>query len=594
MSDIIKIGVIGDGPIGNLVVAKLIIEHWHNKSNGKKIEIIHHTTKRAETKGYERRHVLYITEELVNILENNVLICDNCLKDIANKQRITQESRDILLFSTRILEETLIRSIQNNDKCKNDECSYIPLVYDTKEKLPDYSKLGYNYIFFAIGSNAGSVRSQYFYTPTIPQSNTIKIVSEQSEPIVIFYTKLGVQNKEGEGHRLHQEDKDSTITKISKNELEKVGIDIYELEVFANIIYTFFDKFQDFAKIFLESQKSSKSPKSQKSKDIEYYDKFLNGHIVNLFQRNNLSLNGYHNFSDYMFKFQSCLTAMQVMFKEDAAIFQAYKKFIYNLNMRTHPNTLKFNQMYDLIVESDESISLLLKNYTKLIKNLLIRSFTNPNLEGCSRRKTSLKELKCLEHTFLVNVVGQSLNSYGIINNNQLVYATKKEETRYFMIGDMANAYSPGISVELGINFVNYIIPMFYNFYINERKTILSCLELNIGDILDDLLSDKYTSLLDKKITGQSQRSSEINTLRLLIENIKSNYIRNIATLCDDNDIFITYYNIVLLIQFIKNIELIIDDKNILDIAKIFKPSNYKIINNSNDYSNELERLRQN
>jgi hypothetical protein len=231
---------------------------------------------------------------------------------------------------------------------------------------------------------------------------------------------------------------------------------------------------------------------------------------------------------------------------------------------------------------------------TKLIKNLLIRSFTNPNLEGCSRRKTSLKELKCLEHTFLVNVVGQSLNSYGIINNNQLVYATKKEETRYFMIGDMANAYSPGISVELGINFVNYIIPMFYNFYINERKTILSCLELNIGDILDDLLSDKYTSLLDKKITGQSQRSSEINTLRLLIENIKSNYITNIATLCDDNDIFITYYNIVLLIQFIKNIELIIDNKNILDIAKIFKPSNYKIINNSNDYSNELERLRQN
>ena len=147
MTDIIKIGVVGDGPIGNLVVAKLIIEHWHNKSNGKKITINHHTTKRSDIKGYERRHVLYITEELVNILENNVLICDNCLKDIANKQRITQESRDILLFSTRILEETLIRSIQNNDKCKNDECSYIPLVYDTKEKLHDYSKLGYNYIF---------------------------------------------------------------------------------------------------------------------------------------------------------------------------------------------------------------------------------------------------------------------------------------------------------------------------------------------------------------------------------------------------------------------------------------------------------------
>jgi hypothetical protein len=69
------------------------------------------------------------------------------------------------------------------------------------------------------------------------------------------------------------------------------------------------------------------------------------------------------------------------------------------------------------------------------------------------------------------------------------------------MIGDMANAYPAGISVEIGINFVNYIIPMFYNFYINKEKTILNCKDLNIVEILDDLLSEKYASLLEYKIS---------------------------------------------------------------------------------------------
>jgi hypothetical protein len=146
----------------------------------------------------------------------------------------------------------------------------------------------------------------------------------------------------------------------------------------------------------------------------------------------------------------------------------------------------------------------------------------------------------------------------------------------------MANAYSPGISVEIGINFVNYIIPIFYNFYINEEKTILKCKDLNIVELLQDLLSEKYYNLLQYKTSLCNKNSTDKLELRCIIESIKNYYKDNMkidkSLLCYDDDIFLTYYNIVLLIQFIKNVDLIIKNKKILAISKVFKPSNYTII----------------
>jgi hypothetical protein len=147
------------------------------------------------------------------------------------------------------------------------------------------------------------------------------------------------------------------------------------------------------------------------------------------------------------------------------------------------------------------------------------------------------------------------------------------------MIGDMANAYSPGISVEIGFRFVNYIIPMFYNFYINNDRTIANCSQLNIVNILDDLLSDKYNDLLDKYINNGTD-DTEIK-LRNLIENIKANYKTNSNTLCNNDDIFLAYYNIVSLIQYIKNSDLIIKGKKLIGISNALSPYNYKIMNDN-------------
>uniref|UniRef100_A0A6C0EN48 Uncharacterized protein n=1 Tax=viral metagenome TaxID=1070528 RepID=A0A6C0EN48_9ZZZZ len=68
--------------------------------------------------------------------------------------------------------------------------------------------------------------------------------------------------------------------------------------------------------------------------------------------------------------------------------------------------------------------------------------------------------------------------------------------------------------------------------------------------------------------------------LKELIENIRNNYRDNLKELCDDN--------IVSIIQFIKNVDLIIKQNKLIAISNKLRPPcltppcqyNYKIINN--------------
>jgi len=170
MSSVKKIAVVGDGPIGNIVIAKLLIEHYKNKDkNQNNIEITHYRSERCNSKGYTRRHVLFITDKLVEELQKNVLICDECLTNIANKQELTEKltkeyliNRKKLLFSTRLLEQTLLTHIENKSKtyCEGLKCVFEYEV-NTADSKPDYSK--FDYVFFAIGTNAGEIRNEYFY-----------------------------------------------------------------------------------------------------------------------------------------------------------------------------------------------------------------------------------------------------------------------------------------------------------------------------------------------------------------------------------------------------------------------------------------------
>jgi hypothetical protein len=557
----IKIAVVGDGPIGNLVIAKLLIEHHKNKNeDSKEISITHHTSERVSTSGYTRRHILFITDKLVKVLEENVLKCVKCLYNAANNQKLTEDyqDREKLLFSTRVLENILLNHINTNkdNYCNAPKCTFTTNVNNDKNDTFDYYK--YDYVFFAIGSNSTQVRKKYLYDGI--NNNTIKIIANETEPIVTFYSNLGNVKS---SPSMFDEDKQSLITSVNKDQLLQAGIDIYELDIFANIIYAFHDRFYAFIKILDEAEKRT------------ILDNSL---IKELYSKRNLSLEGYLNFNDYLYKFTLAINTMQYLFKNHE-LYHKYIQYIKDANIRVHQiNDISLN-IYNNIINNDVSINNLLLNYSRLIIKLL-NNISQIDSKTCTlNTDKSISANNCFSRTFLVNIVQQSLNSYGIINYNKLAYANQQHNTKFFMIGDMANAFTPGISVEIGINFVNYIIPMFYKFYMTDDKTILQCNELNIVDILNELLSDRYQNLLNRKINN-GNNDTEL-TLKKLIEYIRNNYRDNLKELCDDNDIFLTYYNIVLLIQYIKNVDLILQNKQIIAISEVFDPDNYNIIDSN-------------
>ena len=624
-----KIAVVGDGPIGNLVIAKLLIEHYNNYTkHNNNIEITHYRSERCDTKGYTRRHVLFITDELVKELEDHVLNCTNCLTDIANVQTLTEDDvpdRQKLLFSTRLLEQTLLTHIENssNTFCESPTCVFKNEVNKGDSK-PDYSK--FNYVFFAIGTNAGAIRKKYFYYTKNDVVN-VKITTPLAEPIVAFYSELGTPKEKIKAPEM-EDDKNSKILIITKERLKSNGINVYDLLDFVTIIYNFYDKIQ----IFLDGYIYRKIIREKLSEiNIAFIDDPKNDYLIFnrlpenikkqidysylIINRVNISLYGFDNYNSFISKFANGIGILSRLFKVDQAgddnatknvrykFFNEYINFLKSEQMRP-PIDQKSIDWHLKIINVDEDIMKLVNNYIRFIYDTLheVDELYTQDVQQIRRKKECTIEVDgevsgitlklpegyieghdCLNYNFLVNIVRQSLDSFGIYDN-KLAYAAKNDKTNYFMIGDMANAYPAGISVEIGINFVNYIIPIFYNFYINEDKTILECNNLNIVELLQDLLSEKYTALLihETNIEYAYAESESKYTLKALIEGIKNYYNDNLSTqsanLCYNDDIFLTYYNIVLLIQFIKNADLILNNKKILAISQEFQPNNYQLI----------------
>lgn len=87
--------------------------------------------------------------------------------------------------------------------------------------------------------------------------------------------------------------------------------------------------------------------------------------------------------------------------------------------------------MYDDIINDNESINKLLLNDINKIDS----ESKTCTLDTDNDHKSISSN--CFDRTFLVNIVQQSLNSYGIINNNKLAYANQKQNTKFFMIWQM-------------------------------------------------------------------------------------------------------------------------------------------------------------
>ena len=327
MSTVKKIAVVGDGPIGNIVIANLLIEHHKNNIENKNIEITHYTSERVRQKGYTRRHILFITDKLVDVLETNVLNCKKCLYNAANNQKLHEDyaNREKLLFSTRVLENILFNQNKTNKDtyCSDPKCTFTFSINNDKD-IPDYYK--YDYVFFAIGSNSTAVRKKYLYNDI--DNNTIKIIANETEPIVAFYSNLGNVNSSSV---MFDEDKKSLITLVNKQKLLQADINIYELDIFANIIYAFHDKFYAFIETLDKTQKDTI---------------LANQRIKDLYKKQNLSLDGYLNFNDYLYKFTLAINNMQYLFI-NKDLYNKYIEYIKDANIRVHQINKVSLKMYN-------------------------------------------------------------------------------------------------------------------------------------------------------------------------------------------------------------------------------------------------------
>ena len=491
----VKIAIIGEGPIASITLSKLLITHMNNKSLSKeKLEIdwYHKYSK------FNRRHILNISKTLVEKLEKQILMCDRCINSEG-------DNRDIEI-STRLLENLLLNSAKSKIATCTDDKSLNCSIIILQELFTEAKYHSYDHVFIAAGFKTdlryklifGSKNETEYYDP-------IKALNSD-KTVMVFYANLADKSSTN-----YDDDKKSSVDLIDQDILSKYNLELNDLTVFINTIYRL--------NLFIQQFDSTKKPL-------------------------NLWVSGFKNFDEFETIFESSIAFLQEYLKEHI-IEDIIKIFIDNQSSITDIDTrlftsIRFNDIYH-------------KNLWTYYKNFVF---------------LLLKEKDGLTKNFMIHSVVSSMNSCGVLLDKKLIKFTNKIDNTYlWLLGDASNAYPPTFSLELGINFVNYIIPKFYKYYIRKQKTTLTI------DVRNKLTKLKYNKCLnDINFVGgfmnkDNAKNSEFKNIddiiQLLIENSNDSYYK---TTCDS---FMLYYNMALFISYITNISKIIClDKKIYGFRK--------------------------
>lgn len=228
MNDIIKIAVAGEGPIGLITIAKLIITHEKNKSDSKKILEITLYTK-YDT--YSRRHVLFLSNGIVNKLENEILNVSNSIRN--------GNSGDIQV-STRLLENTLFNNIKEKaEECESKQCKIRIL---TKKLFTINEYRNYDHVFIAAGFQA-DIRKQIMNNG----ENYLPLLAMSEDIILVLYTGIAPISSTN-----YMDDIGSRFDFIGRDIVESYRLDVRILTSFITTIY----KYNKFIKSFDEKEKT--------------------------------------------------------------------------------------------------------------------------------------------------------------------------------------------------------------------------------------------------------------------------------------------------------------------------------------------------
>ena len=135
-----------------------------------------------------------------------------------------------------------------------------------------------------------------------------------------------------------------------------------------------------------------------------------------------------------------------------------------------------------------------------------------------------LTAINALDKRFLLHSVMPNCTCHGLLMDKGLMYATKKENTQIYLIGDSANSYPPGYSLEKGLEDVLIVIPAFCETYINNNNSAHEQMN-EINEIINCKDQTTFDPLYEQCLEP-----------------------------CKDRNLFITSYNIYMFTKFLDNI----------------------------------------
>ena len=442
---------------------------------------------------YTRRHIVQVSQSMVNRISNELFQCNKCFNNGTPFDS-----------SIRRLEYSVLDMIRGKVHCYDDpsQC-YLKVRYEAFNHR-NYSR--YDHIFLANGFGCPE-RRILLHDNTPYKALNCKLFS----PILVLYGKLGpVEITKDNQTSVVEEDQNSFKKILDEHTISTYGLELQEIVGIISIVYKTRRWGTEFTRI------------CQKNDISLFLDQL------------NLWVTGFDNYRHFntvftqTFRFLSMFT----YFLGTEEVIKVYKK--------NDSNSL--NQDYE--------ITLLNSLQNKLgVHEQVWRRYSEMVL-------AELTAINALDKRFLLHSVMPNCTCHGLLMDKGLMYATKKENTQIYLIGDSANSYPPGYSLEKGLEDVLIVIPAFCETYIdnnnsaheqmNEINALINCKEQTTFDHLYEQCLENY---LWKG--GYPKNNDNSNSeARTFLQVIHSANLHP----CKDRNLFITSYNIYMFTKFLDNI----------------------------------------
>jgi hypothetical protein len=416
-----KIAVVGEGPVGLVIILNLVYHLKHNNNNN--CEIYWHK-KRADE--YLRRHTINIDLFVLKDLESLITQCQNCLA----KQDINNKNDTEFHTSINCIETLLNKHINRDGVTIKDMDSF-----DLK------ATYNYDHVFLADGF-ASTTRTKFIYNGVkhAPLSIAFK------NPILALYKNVK-ENGPGvlEGCNITKE---QYKTMYTVDILKEKGLDLGQIGALISLVYQIHSKCDAYIKVF---EQIKNDPNNEDF--VEKYNDFENKYNYNKQGKcKNLWIEGFNNFDVFVELFTKTLGVI------------LYKNNIDKIIKTMHgASTKKINKNDD--------------NLYNMIRDDINNNTTNILTLFEQYKNFAYNELSTDEYRnkiFLLHGVTPSSECFGLSFNDSreplLQFCKKINETYYYLIGDSCCGYPPGISLQVGFEDAFKLITLFVSKFVKSNS----------------------------------------------------------------------------------------------------------------------------